>query len=120
MAAGAWPDPRGWLRTGIHRLHGPPTVKGSPIATYSSLSSIEDPLSSCAVAGGRARCWAERELPLKAYQTVTTVPLLAPPPLTTSPRRCTMERERAHPYRTFCINSWYDSGYFSKYDEVGA
>ena len=32
-----------------------------------------------------------------------------------------VERERAHPYRTFLnYNSWYDLGYFSKYDEVGA
>ncbi len=29
-----------------------------------------------------------------------------------------LERERAHPYRTFLhYNSWYDIGYFSKYDE---
>ena len=32
-----------------------------------------------------------------------------------------VERERAHPYRTFLhYNSWYDLGYFSKYDEAGA
>ena len=32
-----------------------------------------------------------------------------------------MERERAHPYRTFLhYNSWYDLGYFNKYDEAGA
>jgi hypothetical protein len=32
-----------------------------------------------------------------------------------------VERERAHPYRTFLhYNSWYDIGYFSKYDEGDA
>ncbi len=32
-----------------------------------------------------------------------------------------LERERAHPYRTFLhYNSWYDLGYFNKYDEAGA
>ena len=32
-----------------------------------------------------------------------------------------LERERAHPYRTFLhYNSWYDLGYFTPYDEAGA
>ncbi|MBV9881093.1 MAG: hypothetical protein JO180_11385 [Gemmatirosa sp.] len=32
-----------------------------------------------------------------------------------------VERERAHPYRTFLhYNSWYDIGYFSKYSEAEA
>ncbi len=32
-----------------------------------------------------------------------------------------VERERAHPYRTFLhYNSWYDLGYFTKFDEAGA
>jgi len=32
-----------------------------------------------------------------------------------------VERERAHPYRTFLhYNSWYDLGYFTPYDEAGA
>ena len=31
-----------------------------------------------------------------------------------------VERERAHPYRTFLhYNSWYDLGYFTPYDEAG-
>jgi hypothetical protein len=32
-----------------------------------------------------------------------------------------VERERAHPYRTFLhYNSWYDLGYFQPYDDAGA
>lgn len=32
-----------------------------------------------------------------------------------------LERERAHPYRPFLhYNSWYDLGYFTKFDEAGA
>ncbi len=32
-----------------------------------------------------------------------------------------LERERAHPYRPFLhYNSWYDIGYFNKYDEAAA
>ena len=99
------------------------TVKGSPIVAGALFAGIEDPLSSCAVAGGRARCWVERELPLKAGQTVIYSSVIG----TTAAgqlRRGVLhyvERERAHPYRTFLhYNSWYDLGYFSKYDEVGA
>ena len=47
------------------------TVKGSPIVATTLFAGFEDPLSSCAVANERARCWIERELPLKAGQTVT-------------------------------------------------
>ena len=99
------------------------TVKGSPIVAGTLFAGFEDPLSSCAVAGERARCWIERELPLKAGQTVTyssVVGVTAGGQL----RRGFLhyvERERAHPYRTFLhYNSWYDLGYFSKYDEAGA
>ena len=86
-------------------------------------AGFEDPLSSCAVAGERARCWIERELPLKAGQTVTYSSVVG---VTTDGqlRRGFLhyvERERAHPYRTFLnYNSWYDLGYFSRYDEAGA
>jgi len=99
------------------------TVKGSPVAAGLLFAGFEDPLSTCAVAGDRARCWVERELPLKAGQSVTyssVVGVTAGGQL----RRGFLhyvERERAHPYRTFLnYNSWYDLGYFSKYDEAGA
>ena len=99
------------------------TVKGSPIVDGAIFAGIEDPLSTCAVAGERARCWIERELPLKAEQAVTYSSVIG----VTSPGQLRrsflhyLERERAHPYRTFLnYNSWYDLGYFSKYDEAGA
>ena len=99
------------------------TVKGSPIVAGTLFAGFEDPLASCAVAGQRARCWMERELPLKSGQPVTyssVVGVTAAGQL----RRGFLhyvERERAHPYRTFLhYNSWYDLGYFSKYDEAGA
>ena len=47
------------------------TVKGSPVVAGTLFAGFEDPLASCAVAGQRARCWIERELPLKSGQTVT-------------------------------------------------
>ncbi len=98
-------------------------VKGSPVIAGLLFAGMEDPLSSCAVAGERVRCWIERELPLKAGQAVTyssVVGVTAGGQL----RRGFLhyvERERAHPYRTFLnYNSWYDLGYFSRYDEAGA
>lgn len=99
------------------------TVKGSPVVAGQTFVGFEDPLSSCAVAGERARCWIERELPLKAGQSVTYSSAFG----VTSEGQLRrgflhyLERERAHPYRTFLhYNSWYDLGYFSKYDEAGA
>ena len=99
------------------------TVKGSPVVTGLLFAGFEDPRSSCAVAGERVRCWIERELPLKAGQSVTYSSVAG---VTTGGqlRRGFLryvERERAHPYRTFLnYNSWYDLGYFNRYDEAGA
>src|SRR5512146_1181722 len=47
------------------------TVKGSPIVAGNFFAGFEHPLSYCTVALGRARCQMDRELPLKAGQTVT-------------------------------------------------
>jgi hypothetical protein len=109
-----------WNLPGAHVVG---TVKGSPIVTDTIFVAFEDPLASCAVAAERARCWAERELPLKSGQTVTyssVIGVTAPGQLRRSFLHY-VERERAHPYRTFLnYNSWYDLGYFSKYDEAGA
>jgi hypothetical protein len=99
------------------------TVKGSPVVAGTIFAGFEEPLASCAVAGGRARCWIERELPLKAGQTVAYSSVIGVVPEGQLRRGFLhyVERERAHPYRTFLhYNSWYDLGYFSKYDEAGA
>lgn len=99
------------------------TVKGSPVVAGNIFAGFEHPLSACAVAGGRARCKLTRELPLKAGQALhysSVVGVTQPGQL----RRgflTYLERERAHPYRPFLhYNSWYDLGYFNKYDEAGA
>jgi hypothetical protein len=109
-----------WELTGA-RVVG--TVAGSPVVAGDLFTGLEDPLASCAVAADRARCWIERELPLRAGQTVTYSSVAG----VTSPGQLRrgflyyIERERAHPYRTFLhYNSWYDLGYFSQYDEAGA
>jgi hypothetical protein len=106
------------------RVYG--TVKGSPIVAGNIFFGFEHPLSESRASGDRATAQIARELPLKAGQTVTyssVVGVTAPGQL----RRgflAYLERERAHPYRTFLhYNSWYDIGYFSKYskaDTLGA
>jgi hypothetical protein len=96
-------------------------VKGSPIVAGDLFFGFEHPLSENRASGDRAFAEIGRELPLKAGQSVTyssVAGVTAPGQL----RRgflAYVERERAHPYRTFLhYNSWYDIGYFSKYDEA--
>jgi hypothetical protein len=106
------------------RVYG--AVKGSPIVAGNLFLGFEHPLSESKASGDRAIAQIGRELPLKAGQTVTyssVIGVTAPGQL----RRgflAYLERERAHPYRTFLhYNSWYDIGYESKYnaeDAVGA
>jgi hypothetical protein len=99
------------------------TVKGSPIIAGTVFAGFEDPLASCAVAGERARCWIERELAIKSGQSVTYSSVIGVTARGQLRRGFLhyVERERAHPYRSFLhYNSWYDLGYFSKYDETGA
>jgi len=86
-------------------------------------AAFEHPLSTSTVAGERARCSLTRELPLRPGAPFT-VSAVAGVTRTGQLRRdflSYVERERAHPYRTFLhYNSWYDIGYFSKYSEPDA
>ena len=98
-------------------------VRGSPVVGGGVYTAFEHPLSESTVAEGRVRCSLGRELPLRpgALLTVSSVTGTA---RTGQMRRDFLEyveRERAHPYRTFLhYNSWYDIGYFSKYSESDA
>ena len=99
------------------------TVKGSPIVAGQIFAGFEHPLSQCAVGGGRARCVLERKLPLQPGAPVTYSSVIGVAPAGQLRRAFLyyVERERAHPYRPFLhYNSWYDLGYFNKYDEAGA
>jgi len=98
-------------------------VTGSPLVAGNLFLGFEHPLAGAASDGGRARAWLDRALPLRpgtapAYSSVVGV---------TTPGQLRrdflayLERERAHPYRTFLhYNSWYDLGYFNAYDQAGA
>ncbi|HTV10018.1 MAG TPA: enterotoxin [Candidatus Aquilonibacter sp.] len=98
-------------------------VKGSPIVAGNLYLGFEHPLSSSDVTAGRATAWIDRELPLRAGRSVQYSSVIGVVRAGQLRRDFLeyIERERAHPYRTFLhYNSWYDLGYFTPYDEAGA
>jgi hypothetical protein len=99
------------------------SVNGSPIVAGNLFVGFEDPLSQSKVRGDHATAWIERELPLHAGQTVTYswVVGVAREGQMRRDFLAYLERERAHPYRTFLhYNSWYDLGYFTPYSATDA
>ena len=99
------------------------TVKGSPIVIGRWFASTEHPLAVNAQNGARIRSSILRELPLRASTTLELSSVIG----TTRAGQLRrdflayVERERAHPYRPFLhYNSWYDLGYFSKFNEPEA
>jgi hypothetical protein len=96
-------------------------VRGSPAASRNVLFfGFEHPLSSCGVFGDQLRCSIERDLPVKAGQTVTYSCVIGVAPFGQMRRAFLnyLERQRAHPYRAFLhYNSWYDIGYTNRYNQ---
>lgn len=97
------------------------SVNGSPITAASFFLGFEHPLSTSRVVRGEGVVELQRTLPLLKGQSITyssVVGVVRPTQL----RRdflTYLERERAHPYRTFLhYNSWYDMGYFTPYDQT--
>ena len=98
-------------------------AKGSPVTAGTLFLGFEHPLSECRVRQDRVSCWLSRELPVQADQSVTYSAVFG----VTHPGQLRrdflryVELERAHPYRTFLhYNSWYDLGYFDRYNEQQA
>jgi len=99
------------------------TVKGSPVVAGNMFFACEHPLSVSKVEGERVRCTLARALPLRVGHTMVCTSVIGVTPIGQLRRGFLkyIERERAHPYRTFLhYNSWYDLGYFTKYDEASA
>ncbi len=99
------------------------TVKGSPVVFDDWYAGFEHPLSASAVDGDHVTCALPRVLPVRpdAPVTVSSVIGAVRPGQLRRDFLTYVERERAHPYRTFLhYNSWYDIGYFSKYTEADA
>jgi hypothetical protein len=99
------------------------TVKGSPVVTGDLFFGIEHPLSECVASFERAQCKMERALPLEPSRSVTYSSVIGVAQQGRIRRFFLnyLERERAHPYRSFLhYNSWYDLGDGGKYDEAAA
>jgi hypothetical protein len=100
------------------RLTG--TVKGSPLTVGDFFLGFEHPLSTSSVMHEHGVAEMERVLPLRAGQTVrySSVIGVAEPGQMRRDFLAYIERERAHPYRTFLhYNSWYDIGYENPYTQ---
>jgi len=94
------------------------TVKGSPVTAGDLFLGFEDPLAQCQ-AREVVTCGMKRELPLRKGQTVgySLVIGVSPPGQMRRGFLNYVERERAHPYRTFLhYNTWYDIGFGKPYD----
>lgn len=99
------------------------TVNGSPVVAGDVYLGFENPQSDSEVRGSSVQLTLARTLPLEQGKTVdysAVVGVVRDGQL----RRdfaSYVERERAHPYRTFLhYNSWYDIGYFTPYTEAQA
>ena len=99
------------------------TVKGSPVVSDEIFLGFEHPLADSRADGGHVVASLPRGVPLRPGSPVTyssVMGVVHPGQLRRDFLRY-VERERAHPYRPFLhYNSWYDLGYFNKYDEAGA
>ncbi len=94
------------------------SVKGSPVTAGDLFLGFEDPLAECQ-ARENVTCSMKRELPLRKGQTVeySMVVGVSPPGQMRRGFLNYVERERAHPYRTFLhYNTWYDIGFGKPYD----
>jgi hypothetical protein len=107
----------------LPEAHVSGSVAGSPIVAGNLFLGFEHPLSQSKVTGGRATAWMDRDLPLRVGQSITYSSVIGVARAGQMRRDFLtyVERERAHPYRTFLhYNSWYDLGYFMPYDQAGA
>lgn len=100
------------------------TVDGSPVMTDTAFFGVEHPLSVNHGDMGYVRCFLPRGAALRASESYSASVVAGFVPKGQSRRGFLLgylERERARPYRPFLhYNSWYDLGYFSKYNERDA
>lgn len=99
------------------------TVNGSPVTAGNIFIGFEHPLSHCGVKGTHVLCSIDRQLPLKAGQTIRYSSVIGVSPAGQMRRGFLnyVERERAHPYRPFLhYNSWFDIGFGKLYDQAAA
>jgi hypothetical protein len=104
--------------------HSTGVVDGSPVMTDTEYFGVESPLSVNRGEMGFIRCFLPRGAALEARESYAASLVVGFVPAGQARRGFLLgylERERAHPYRPFLhYNSWYDLGYFNKYNEAGA
>jgi hypothetical protein len=112
------------LEMALIGAHPTGTVDGSPVMTDTMFFGVEHPLSLNRGEMGYVRCFLPRGASLPARGSYSASVVAGFVPKGQSRRGFLLgylERERAHPYRPFLhYNSWYDLGYFNKYNEQGA
>jgi hypothetical protein len=103
------------------------TVNGSPLVASEGKAEFflgfEHPLSESSVVGDRGVSALSMAVPLGAHQTATysAVIGIARKGQLRRDFLAYIERERAHPYRTFLhYNSWFDIGFFTPYTQQDA
>ena len=99
------------------------SVRGSPVVHGNWFLGFEHPLSGNAVNFSRVRLMLHRVLPLKAGAEATYSTVIGAAAAGQMRRDFLryVERERAHPYRTFFhYNTWYDFEPFDEAMAVGA
>jgi hypothetical protein len=99
------------------------SVKGSPLTAGNFFLGFESPLSESSVVGDRGVSELQSGVPVGAGKAVqySAVAGIAPPGQMRRAFLTYLERERAHPYRTFLhYNSWFDIGYMNPYTQAEA
>jgi hypothetical protein len=99
------------------------TVKGSPLIAANFFLGFESPLSESSVVGDRGVSELHSGVPIGAGQSAlySSVVGVAPAGQMRRAFLTYLERERAHPYRTFLhYNSWFDIGFFNPYTQQEA
>jgi hypothetical protein len=99
------------------------TVKGSPLTAGNFFLGFESPLSESSVVGDRGVSEWHSEVPIPAGESAEFSSVIGVAPAGQMRRAflAYIERERAHPYRTFLhYNSWFDIGFFNPYTQADA
>ncbi len=99
------------------------TVKGSPLVASNYYLGFESPLSQSSVVHDHAVSELPSGVGIGARQTAEYSAVIGVAPAHQMRRAFLeyVERERAHPYRTFLhYNSWFDIGFFTPYSQQDA
>lgn len=99
------------------------TVRGSPMVAGNFFFGFESPLSASSVVGDHAVSELHSGVPIGAGQTAVYSAVIGVADAGQMRRAFLgyLERERAHPYRTFLhYNSWFDIGFGKPYSQQEA